>query len=1505
MISCDHLVHPFQNDQGISQRQRIMDDLLSSTAKIDGRTLADLLDYFIQMSRHINYYDSSLNVSDWQPFFKKSIPFTLSAIIKFETSTVQEKFQFYNSLFEKYPSKAGLQLNFSYFFYSIIYQFNKWHVQIKSSGLPVESVMEKLIQDRLRTPLKSFIYLMNTAAKANGIQRFDFFKLAQNEVWDLQLTDLYSIENCFSSEVKGKKKQLVFLHKEIKALFPSFIEAAKILSGAAELSLDQSLLPLKEELQKNHPPHLGLLFTFLRLFQHLQADLNGFTKKHLDFFYKDVLQIKPKETVPDQAHVIFEIQNHLKKYLLKKGLLLTGGKDNNKADISFALDDELIVNKTQVAEVRTLFVNNESIYGQTYLEGVYCAPKANASDGIEKEFKDTEPNNYPTLGNKYSKYIAPGKTSFQQYPNARLGFILASPVLLLNEGTRTIDILLAGELNGQICKDKFPTHSPDQSCCENTDFPVLARPKYPDFLPSDQLFNEVNTYLKTSYHIITEDLIRQAISEGLNEQLGKTIREEFLEDECKKSMCLEHQSYFKDEAVITTATWKSDFYDLREPGTKYLLDEIFKERRVFKILLSGEKEWIEPVIDVLEIIPDPTNANKFSLQISLTLDPKQSAVTFYNKENLKEDFNTTLPLVKIELDDSVKIPLDNLIKDIEADPENECCLFKPVDLCGRKVSLYHFFRNIVLDTATKIDVKVCGVKNFVVQNDESVMDVNNLIHPFGVRPKVDSNFYIGPEEIFLKKWNDINVNLNWKDLPSDFNRYYDGYQSEYWDSTTSAWIKIGIVEKNKFKVRAAVLHEGKWNIQKPANNVIPENCDSHYPLLQLYTNSFCETLNYTHQFQFNKATDFETPLSDIKEEIIFKGLKKLDVNTRHGFIKLSLKCQDFQHELYPIVLSRQLAAFGKLPELVDGAVYYKITSPNNVTIIDINELFDEIISLSNDSDAIEPNVEQLISRLIAEGSGGTILNIIWNQILHSALPIPPPPFVPINPPDLDHSRLYMEMKKIFDWLNDKKNLIENFKCKGVVIPNEPWTPIIKNIALDYTATALIEDISIIHLYPFTGTYKTEEIGLRPSLFPTFCDEGTLFIGLKDLVPDSNLNLLFQMAEATADSEAEKENVYWAFLDNNQWKPLRNDFEVLEDATDGLTTSGIVNFALPGNFANDNTILPKGIYWIKAALPQNSTTVSETIGIHAQAMRVTFTNETANDKLRLAQTLNAGSIAKLKEADASIKKVTQPYGSFGGRIPETEGHYYIRVSELLRHKGRAIQKFDYERLALEAFPAVYKAKCINHSFALDAHIYKNDFPVAPGYVLLAVIPDLNKLQAGNSFEPKAPVSLLEQVETYFKKRASPFIRLSVMNPRYEKVNFCLKVKLIYGKDENYYKEKLQQDLREFLAPWAVGEYDKLTFGQPVTHSDVVGLIETRDYVDYVIALKMWSEFLQAPTEEDKLQPYILPMTPRSILIAGEIEVCVCQNDCEDWDEEGACENAPEPIVDYCNEGIYLS
>lgn len=1531
MFDCECLIHPFQNDPGTSQSQRIMDELLDNAPKIDARTLADLLNFFVQLSRQINYYDLQMNLDDWQPFFRKSAPFNIAAIISYDTDAIRTNYEGYNALFQRRPSTTGLQLNAYFLYYRFINIINTWHLSIKDSDLPLTDTMENVIRNTLQQPVRLFISYANAAAQTFGMKPIDITPLQNNPVWGMTPNTLIAADTEFSKGTTSRYRQIINLSNEFSSLLPAFMGATRALATEAQKSLQQSLLPLKAELQKLHPPHLGLLFAFLGVFQQLQNDLNRYTRKHLDFFYSSILQFKPAGAVPDKAHIIFEIQKALKTYLIKKGIKVKDGKDDNKQEILFGLDDEMVANQAQVKDTRTLFLNNFDIPDAAHpgdeiavMEGVYMAPVATMADGIDKDFQ-TDVKNFYTVGNKESKYVIPGTRTYKPYPNARLGFILASPVLLLNEGRRTVNVTIA-------CQLEDPTVKTELLCDSGTD-----PNEYPTLFSTQALFKRVRKAFRQSYVYISEDLIQQAIKKGISDATADLLLSFLLEQ--KKMVCNNPESTYRLEDAVRWSDWWTRYYHnfsnplYPELAEKAVIDALFPARHVLKVLFSGEKEWITPTrIKRLRFTPLVVGAagkKTFAIKFKAILDPTKGAVTFFDKDKLKEDYNTTLPVVKIELDDKIKVK-----RGFPVPKKSACCLQIAPDPHKRLFSFYYFLRNVkVIDKTdtdmftttsfpTGITVKVCGLKKFVVQNDESVMDVNGPVYPFGARPDVPDfsvlhvppagvnligpNFYVGSNEVFRKKWTEIMVNIQWKDKPADFKDYYKGY---YVNPANHALYGL---DENNFRINLAVLERGTWkreiNHPPPPPNPVSTNPDwtinsityNNRPLFRNDASfAICTSADASFQ-QICLKNDFFT--LDHEFTVRNEQLTRFDVQSFDGFLRINLQGQDFLHKDYPFILARQMIAFGKLPnDQVEGAIYYDTLVPGGGPIV---LSATDILKTIKDSGPLAHQINVDVGTI--DGVAGADPN-----------PINPGPAHTIRDtlinspgggvPSLDSAASQLDVFLNGDGTAANPGAIktlDGLKHYAAIIPNEPWTPVISHMSIDYTATASLTDLNLIHLYPYDTTYKAEEIALEPTLLPTFCDEGTLFIGLENLVPGSNLNILFQLAEATADSEQPKEPVHWHYLANNEWQPLRTGFEVLDDATKNLTSSGIVKYFLPETMTNDNTVMPKKLHWIKATIPQHSKAVSETTAIMAQAMLAVFTNDAVNDKLRLAKPLLAGSISKLFEADASVKTVSQPFDSFDGALPEAEKMFYVRVSETLRHKGRAIQAFDYERLALQAFPKLFKAKCINHSLQLNANEYTNDYPYAPGFVILALIPDLTKLKAGNSFEPKVPVSMLEDIDAYIRKRISPFVRFRSVNPRYEKIHFSIKVMLVKGKDAGYYTEKLKQDVRELLAPWAIGKYDKLTFGQCVYRSDIIRLLETSGYVDFITELRMG----RTPTTLTE-DARICPVTPRSILVAGDIDVCIETPGCPDWgpfspcDDQNylkPCDHEPVPIARKCIE-----
>lgn len=1470
-------------------------------------------------------------------------------------------------------------------------------------------------------------------------------------------------------------------------------------------------------------------------------------------------------------------------------------------------------------------------------------------------------------------------------------------------------------------------------------------------------------------------------------------------------------------------------------------DKIYETtEEVFTIKFSGAEDWVTAQNFKNRFIPiedEAGNIVALNLEIEGVITDDQPAITFADAEILQENFQTHLPLAKIELNNEVFVTCEGAACPPLCELERCTPYEKEVD-----ISLYHFLKDLKFENFC-IDVSVCGLRNLVVQNDEALQDVNAPIFPFGTRPSIDSNFYIGSQEVFCKNWQKIWININWKDLPRiiglpsnspenedlrrGFNQHYLGY-----GTVTAAGLSG--VDYDLFKMKLAVIEEMTWKEEQPTTTLAGVNLDNpytekgcppiakdHRPLFETSQeiNLLCEPANpFEQQIEVDaQYFGLESVTKTISSEPITQYLS----DTQNGFMRLTMKCQDFQHREYPFVLARQMLAFGKFPtEFVFGAVYVyeneiiidetgfnnnlreqeslslfdffrqidracefalkgdqcastivteikdaispslltslrvelqqaikdwmdeKLTDVDLADLLEglstkidvflatdevttaisdilhgengfaakiingiaVNEdtlnttalsLIEAMLSLLNTEDADDPvfgtflegiqgiikalssdepeeldpliakliddhvnailgglssadkatlqdpingilvdqfgeipnnelgvlireevtklrtaldeetlrsldskilveldgldseaNAEQLgefqlrlVNEAINEVLGGLDVGqtknlqdqirllIVGNigteeeieqaarQIVSGFIEAFKPNEVEPNPAehwgdqllvafkglltefvtkikeqttvdeallestieavrsmmsvqfkaffattdfqqeihdevgdyatllkdDLDApfqtvfealelddlvglSRITQEVElcacgalesnctvkrekedpavptrfeliynaegtdlTLFEgsienliqtieeycaklktaktetaeekWreLKDAQAALENALTGGdeeaiaiarstlnqaitawnalakpfvdfidgldklsaenpepkklrailpyvgvdnlicglnvflrykkllnakirngtVAIPNEPYTPEIKEIALDYTASACLDDkdFKILHLYPFEGTHQeldfsSLEDGESHYLLPHHTSSGALFLGFENLRPGSNLQLLFQLAEATGNTELLRPTLEWEYLSKtNQWQPLRSQREILQDDTKELSTSGIVKIAIPNAIAKPQppdreledgeeriTLMPPAYRWIRVSAAENAEAFSETVGVFTQAVKVVYQPQENNDRENLA--LAAKQISALAIADSNIKKVEQPFPSFGGRLPEANETFNKRVSEHLRHKGRAITPFDYEHIILEHFPKVYRAKCISHSLGLPSPTYVKDLDVAPGFVNLAVIPDLNKLNLGKPTEPKIPISLLTEIKEHLSKINSPFARINVMNPRYEQINLAVTVGFVVGRDVNYYSDQLKEDLTNFLAPWLIGDFDQLNFGRTITRSSLIRFIEDRDYINFISELGMvhqddvcmidpsgegnenncqpaldceeGEKFCQTRQPNCKIEA-VHPLTARSILTAGSIEV----------------------------------
>ncbi|NJL49367.1 MAG: hypothetical protein HC929_20385 [Leptolyngbyaceae cyanobacterium SM2_5_2] len=264
---------------------------------------------------------------------------------------------------------------------------------------------------------------------------------------------------------------------------------------------------------------------------------------------------------------------------------------------------------------------------------------------------------------------------------------------------------------------------------------------------------------------------------------------------------------------------------------------------------------------------------------------------------------------------------------------------------------------------------------------------------------------------------------------------------------------------------------------------------------------------------------------------------------------------------------------------------------------------------------------------------------------------------------------------------------------------------------------------------------------------------------------------------------------------------------------------------------DHTAMPTGRVWLRALIRQAPESAARTLALRSQAGLASFapTDGQISDYAdHLQAGLAAETIQRLKRRIASIKTVRQPYPSFGGRTSETDADFFRRCSERLRHRHRAVTVWDFERLVLEAFPEIFKVKCLPHSSA--------DGEPKAGDVALVVVPDVRALP---SLEPRAGEVLMRRIGDYVSTAlATPFATIHVIHPLYERIRVDARVAFRSGLDAGYYAGVLNQDLQRFLSPWAYADGEDIVFGGQIYRSEILAFMEGRDYVDYVTDFNLY-------------------------------------------------------------------
>jgi hypothetical protein len=440
---------------------------------------------------------------------------------------------------------------------------------------------------------------------------------------------------------------------------------------------------------------------------------------------------------------------------------------------------------------------------------------------------------------------------------------------------------------------------------------------------------------------------------------------------------------------------------------------------------------------------------------------------------------------------------------------------------------------------------------------------------------------------------------------------------------------------------------------------------------------------------------------------------------------------------------------------------------------------------------------------------------------------------------------YVTVALVDDFLHAeyRKETLRLAKTPGnTTVLNEPYTPTVQEITLSYAAASPTIDLTLSDENAFAAGLEVQFFHVGPfgqrrehgflrrqlawvadhslSLLPAFPEAGELIVGLAGVGAGDSIHLLLQAAEGSADPELPAQTVRWSVLCDNHWRPVAAD-EMALDTTRSLRASGIVGIVLGRTTTADNTWLPPGQVWLKASVPEHPAAACRLLAVRPNAVEVV--RRWPDGAVPPVETLPAGSIAKLLAPPAGLKQVAQPYATFGGRAAESEAMRNRRAAERLRHRQRCVTAWDYERLLLEAFPAVHRIKCIPHA--------SDTSWMAPGNVLVVAIPDLRNQNAVDPLQPRVDLDTLTQMAELARRQSGPQVVVRVRNAHYVPIRLDFKVRFRPGLPFDYSRQQLHAALVRALSPWAFSDAP-LQFGGRLYRSALLDFVEELPYVDYV-------------------------------------------------------------------------
>ncbi|GAB3408066.1 hypothetical protein NX774_21325 [Massilia agilis] len=409
-----------------SRAARLAQALDPASCPVDARDSRDRLAFVAELARLVLYYDAQNRLAgDWQPFFLKDPAILLAAIGKTDYKAGHVQFVQLDQRFMSSGDGERIALvnDLCRLLREAFVTLNRWLHFMQRGGrdYPLGAFLKKKIETSLSGQLWTMV----------ACQQFLSIQTGNNpdgQVGRPDTATYQGFEAAWARDMPVWRPEGDALSAGWKTLCAAWLAVFDVLVQTVEQASVQFYA------QVDNPtrfPDTALLIAFSALMDKQRALVNGYGQQHLDFYYSRVLQETPLPAQPDEVFVFLSLKAAAGTLALPQGAEFTAGTYPDNSDIVFASDAPVEINRAAIASACAL----------------YYQPQA-PDPGLYR----TDCGNPTQQPQPWAAFGGAGGTQVTQ------GFALASPMLLLQGGSRNITITLefaaappAGLFDGATC----------------------------------------------------------------------------------------------------------------------------------------------------------------------------------------------------------------------------------------------------------------------------------------------------------------------------------------------------------------------------------------------------------------------------------------------------------------------------------------------------------------------------------------------------------------------------------------------------------------------------------------------------------------------------------------------------------------------------------------------------------------------------------------------------------------------------------------------------------------------------------------------------------------------------------------------------------------------------------------------------------------------------------------------------------------------------------------------